>query len=54
MIPGPYTSEISVHALKKHRRKIYFIGHSEVRQNMSEDDELINTKIKQAIRISIK
>ena len=52
--PGPYTSEISVHALKNIGAKYILLGHSEVRQNMSEDDELINAKIKQALNNKLK
>lgn len=52
--PGPYTSEISIHALKNIGVKYVLLGHSEVRQNMAEDDELINLKIKQALDNHLK
>ena len=52
--PGPYTSEVSIHALKNMGIKYVLLGHSEVRQNMSEDDELINKKIKQALDNKLK
>lgn len=52
--PGPYTSEVSIHALKNMGVKYVLLGHSEVRQNMSEDDELINKKIKQALDNKLK
>lgn len=52
--PGPYTSEISIHALKNIGVKYVLLGHSEVRQNMFEDDELINLKIKQALDNNLK
>lgn len=52
--PGPYTSEISIHALKNIGVKYVLLGHSEVRQNMAEDDELINLKIKQALDNNLK
>lgn len=52
--PGPYTSEVSIHALKNIGVKYVLLGHSEVRQNMAEDDELINLKIKQALDNNLK
>lgn len=52
--PGPYTSEVSIHALKNIGVKYVLLGHSEVRQNMFEDDELINLKIKQALDNNLK
>lgn len=52
--PGPYTSEVSIHALKNIGVKYVLLGHSEVRQNMAEDDELINLKIKQALDNHLK
>lgn len=52
--PGPYTSEVSIHSLKDIGIKYVLLGHSEVRQNMAEDDELINRKIKQAINNNLK
>lgn len=52
--PGPYTSEVSIHSLKNMGIKYVLLGHSEVRQNMAEDDELINRKIKQALDNNLK
>ena len=52
--PGPYTNEISAHSVKDMGASYALLGHSEVRQNMHEADELINQKIKKAIETNLK
>lgn len=46
---GPYTSEISAKAVKDLGATYALLGHSEVRQNLFETDEVINLKIKKAL-----
>lgn len=50
---GPYTGEVSWHQLKHLKVKYVIIGHSERRRNLVETDELINKKVKAAVKAGI-
>ena len=50
---GAYTGEISAMMLKSVGCQIAIVGHSERRQLFGEDDSMINTKIKSAIKNNI-
>ena len=52
--PGAYTSEISAKSIKDMGAKYVLLGHSEIRQNLSETDESINLKIKKALDNNLK
>lgn len=52
--PGPYTGETSIKSLENMGAKYILLGHSETRQNMAEDDEIINLKIKKSLNNNLK
>src|SRR3989344_5942816 len=47
---GPYTGEVSAQDLKILKVKYVIVGHSERRKNLKETDEMINLKLKAALR----
>lgn len=51
---GAYTGEISPTQLKKLGVKYVIIGHSERREHLQETDELINKKIRSALKAGLK
>lgn len=51
---GSYTGEISVNMLKNLGAKYVILGHSERRQNLNETDEMVNKKIKTALKNDLK
>jgi len=51
---GAYTGEISGPLLKSYKVEYVLIGHSERRQYFSETDEMVNSKIKAALRNELK
>ncbi len=51
---GSFTGEISPHMLKNLGVKYVIIGHSERRKHLGETDEMINKKIKAALRSGLK
>jgi triosephosphate isomerase len=51
---GSYTGEISITMLKNLGAKYVVVGHSERRQNLGETDEMINKKIKLALKNNLK
>lgn len=51
---GPYTGEISSSMLKKLRVEYVIVGHSERRKWQNETDEIINKKIKSALKAGLK
>jgi len=50
---GAYTGEISALMLKEYGCKYAIIGHSERRQYLKETDELVNLKLKGALRVGM-
>lgn len=50
---GPYTGEISPAMLKTFGVKYVILGHSERREHVGETDEIINAKIKAALRAGL-
>jgi len=51
---GSYTGEISASMLKDLGAKYVIIGHSERRRNLAETDEMINKKLKLALKKNLK
>jgi triosephosphate isomerase len=51
---GPFTGEISPLMLKNLGCEYVIIGHSERRKNLNETDEMINKKIKAALKAGLK
>jgi len=51
---GPYTGEISTTMLKSLGTKYVIVGHSERRRDLGETDEMINKKIKMALKHNLK
>jgi len=51
---GPYTGEISPAMLKNLRVVYVIIGHSERRVHLNETDEIINKKLKAALKVGLK
>lgn len=51
---GPYTGEVSLAMLKDLSIQYVIIGHSERRIHFQETDEMINKKLKAALRVGIK
>lgn len=51
---GAYTGEISADMAKEFGAKYAIIGHSERREHLSETDEMINKKIKTALRNNLR
>ena len=51
---GPYTGEISAETLKSLGVKYVILGHSERREHLDENDEMINRKIKLVLRLKMK
>ena len=51
---GAYTGEISAKAIQDLGVKYTLIGHSEVRENLQENDELLNQKIAIATQNNLK
>ncbi len=51
---GPYTGEVSARDLKILKVKYVIVGHSERRRYLSETDELINKKVKAALKAGLK
>ena len=49
---GSYTGEISCHTLEELGCKYVIIGHSERRENLCENDKIINNKVQQVIQSS--
>lgn len=52
--PGSYTGEVSIQSVENMQAKYVLLGHSEVRKNMSENDELINQKIRKVLDNNLK
>ncbi|MAF14348.1 MAG: triose-phosphate isomerase [Parcubacteria group bacterium] len=50
---GAYTGEVSAHYLKEVGCKYVILGHSERRKHLQETDEMINKKIKTALRVGL-
>jgi len=50
---GAYTGEVSAETLRKLGCKYVLIGHSERRQNLGETDEMVNEKIKAALKVGL-
>ncbi len=50
---GPYTGEVSWHQLRHLKVTYVIIGHSERRRYLAETDELINKKVKAALKAGI-
>jgi len=51
---GPYTGEVSARDLKILKVKYVIVGHSERRKNLKETDEMINRKLKAALKEGLK
>src|SRR3989344_7056047 len=51
---GAFTGEISPSMLKELNCEYVILGHSERRQHFKEDDELINKKVKSALKNNLK
>lgn len=51
---GAFTGEVSPLMLKDLKVKYVIVGHSEVRKNFNETDEIINKKIKECLREKLK
>ena len=51
---GAHTGEISAPSVKDLGASYVLLGHSEIRQSISESDELINKKVKKAINHNLK
>ncbi|MCI8272975.1 MAG: triose-phosphate isomerase [Clostridia bacterium] len=51
---GAYTGEVSGQMLKSIGVEYVIIGHSERRQYFSETDEIVNKKVKQALKVGLK
>ncbi len=51
---GPYTGEVSLKQLKSLKVKYVILGHSERRKYLGETDELINKKVKAALKMGFK
>ncbi|MBI2010784.1 MAG: triose-phosphate isomerase [Candidatus Colwellbacteria bacterium] len=51
---GPFTGEVSPDQLKNLKVKYVILGHSERRRYLDETDELINQKVKTALRAGLK
>lgn len=51
---GPYTGEVSVGQLRRLKVKYVIIGHSERRKNLNETDQMINKKVRTALKAGLK
>ncbi len=51
---GPFTGEVSPAQLKNLKVKYVIVGHSERRRYLAETDEMINQKVKAALRAGLK
>ena len=51
---GPYTGEVSAEDLKILKVKYVIVGHSERRKNLKETDEMVNRKLRAALKAGLK